>query len=104
MALEANDAAGSSLYKYVNIAGLRRILLGSIRFTQPSAFNDPFELLPEIVISVDEIEKPICIAFDIAAKRRQPPTGASIRLRMLQSRWPSSAPSRTNGHMSRRSG
>jgi hypothetical protein len=75
MALEANDAAGSSLYKYVNIAGLRRILLGSIRFTQPSAFNDPFELLPEIVISVDEIEKPISIAFDIAAKRRQPPTG-----------------------------
>jgi len=32
---------------YVGIAGLRRILEGPIRFTQPSAFNDPFELLPE---------------------------------------------------------
>lgn len=40
----------SALYKYVGIDGLRRILDGSIRFTQPSAFNDPFELLPEIIV------------------------------------------------------
>jgi len=72
---EATDPAASSLYKYVNIAGLKRILQGSIRFTQPSAFSDPFELLPEVVIPVDEPEGPISIAFDISAKRRLPPAG-----------------------------
>lgn len=75
MTCEAIDLASPSLYKYVDIAGLRRILQGSIRFTQPSAFNDPFELLPEIVIPVDEPERPISISFDIMAKRRHPPVG-----------------------------
>lgn len=63
------------IYKYVNIVGLTRILQGSIRFTQPSAFNDPFELLPEIVMPVGELERPLPISFDIMAKRRRPRVG-----------------------------
>lgn len=35
------------LYKYVTASTAERILGGSIRFTQPGAFNDPFELLPQ---------------------------------------------------------
>jgi hypothetical protein len=64
-----------SLYKYVDVAGLRRILQGSIRFTPPSAFNDPFELLPEMVMPADEPERRINVSFDIRAKRRHPPVG-----------------------------
>jgi hypothetical protein len=75
MTQEAIGLASSSIYKYVDIAGLRRILQGSIRFTQPSGFNDPFELLPEIVMPVDELERPIRVSFDIMAKRRHPPVG-----------------------------
>ena len=75
MTHEATDLAASSLYKYVDIAGMKRILQGFIRFTQPSAFNDPFELLPEVVIPVDEPESPISIAFDIKGKRRHPTVG-----------------------------
>lgn len=37
------------LYKYVTVDTAIRILNGSIRFTQPSAFNDPFELLPQFI-------------------------------------------------------
>ncbi len=47
----------AELYKYVDIEGLKRILAGSVRFTQPSAFNDPFELLPEVVVPDDAAEK-----------------------------------------------
>jgi hypothetical protein len=64
-----------SLYKYVNLEGLRRILAGSLRFTQPSAFNDPFELLPEIVMPVGETERRINVQFDIFGQRRYPPVG-----------------------------
>jgi len=41
----AAASAGTSpaLHKYVRMDGLRRILDGSIRFTQPSAFNEGFE-------------------------------------------------------------
>lgn len=60
----------SLLYKYVNIKGLIRILDGSIRFTQPSAFNDPFELLPEIILSPNEKERQISLSFDIRAQRQ----------------------------------
>jgi hypothetical protein len=49
----ATGAASTPLYKYVDIAVLKRILQGSVRFTQPSAFNDPFELLPEVVVPSD---------------------------------------------------
>jgi hypothetical protein len=75
MTVESTDGsqAPRSLYKYVSLEGLRRILAGSIRFTQPSAFNDPFELLPEIVMPVGEPERPIRVKFDIMGQRRQPP-------------------------------
>ena len=66
------SSASPPLYKYMNIAGLRRILEGSIRFTQPSAFNDPFELLPEIIVPSGEPERKISISFDILAGRRVP--------------------------------
>lgn len=65
----------SSLYKFVNLEGLKRILGGSIRFTQPSAFNDPFELLPEIVMQTGELYRKINVQFDILGKRRDPPIG-----------------------------
>jgi hypothetical protein len=70
MTLVTANSASPPLYKYVNIAGLRRILEGSIRFTQPSAFNDPFELLPEIIMPTDEPERQIKVSFDILAVRR----------------------------------
>lgn len=40
----------SDLYKYVTYETLRHVVDGTIRFTQPSAFNDPFELLPAIAV------------------------------------------------------
>jgi hypothetical protein len=42
------ESGTTPLYKYVSIEILEKILDGTIRFTQPSAFNDPFELLPEV--------------------------------------------------------
>jgi hypothetical protein len=72
----AAGAASTPLYKYVDIAGLKRILQGSVRFTQPSAFNDPFELLPEVVVPNDAGEKQLSFSFDVRAQRRQPPPGA----------------------------
>ena len=39
------------LYKYVRIERLRNILIDhTIRFTQPGAFNDPFELVPRLLV------------------------------------------------------
>lgn len=55
------------LYKYVTINRLKQILQGTVRFTQPSAFNDPFELLPEIITPYNEKEKDIKISIDIHA-------------------------------------
>ena len=72
----ATGAASTPLYKYVDIAGLKRILQGSVRFTQPSAFNDPFELLPEVVVPNDAGERQLSFSFDVRAQRRQPPPGA----------------------------
>ena len=72
----AVSTASAPLYKYVDIAGLKRILQGSIRFTQPSAFNDPFELLPEVVFPVDAAERQLSFSFDVRAQRRQSPPGA----------------------------
>lgn len=69
----------SSLYKFVNRESLLRILGGSIRFTQPSAFNDPFELLAEIVMPMGGRKIPpeskINVRVDLLAKRRNPPVG-----------------------------
>lgn len=39
-----------SLYKYMSFSNLQFLLEGTIRFTQPKAFNDPFELLPELLL------------------------------------------------------
>lgn len=61
------------LYKYVSIGTLKRILGGSIRMTQPGAFNDPFELLPELIVPVDQAGVPISFTFDIHAPRREAP-------------------------------
>jgi hypothetical protein len=70
----------SLVYKYVSIAGLRRILDGSIRFTQPSAFNDPFELLPEIITPVDAQERKISLSFDILAHRQSLPNESNEQI------------------------
>ena len=59
------------LHKYVTIATLKQILAGAIRMTQPSAFNDPFELLPEIVVRKGFPERPVPLSFDIRALRRE---------------------------------
>jgi hypothetical protein len=76
MTSEAPARSSSALYKYVGIDGLRRILDGSIRFTQPSAFNDPFELLPEIIVPNDAPERQISVSFDILAARQAAPDDA----------------------------
>src|SRR5579883_1652808 len=58
------------LYKYVTLEGLSHILREStIRFTQPSAFNDPFELLPEIIVPTGTLEEKIQLQFDISSTR-----------------------------------
>jgi hypothetical protein len=63
------------LYKYVTLEGLSQILRGStIRFTQPSAFNDPFELLPEIIVPAGAEEKRFELKFDISATRSISPS------------------------------
>lgn len=72
----ASNARSTPLYKYVDIHGLKRILTGFIRFTQPSAFNDPFELLPEVVIPGDTTERQLVVSFDVLAQRHQAPAGA----------------------------
>jgi hypothetical protein len=75
MSDETPAVASPSLYKYVTRDVLKKILNGSVRFTQPTAFNDPFELLPEFVIPANATEEKVSIAFDILAQRRHPPVG-----------------------------
>lgn len=62
------------LHKYVTIDILKEIVGGSIRFTQPGAFNDPFELVPELHVPETE-NKNLNINFDLKAPRRNPPVG-----------------------------
>jgi hypothetical protein len=62
-----------SLYKYVTIDALRHILRGSVRFTQPSAFNDPFEMLPEMHVPPSTDSGNVTIKFSLTAPRRHPP-------------------------------
>ena len=38
------------LYKYLTVENALRVLDGTVRFTQPGAFNDPFEMVPELYI------------------------------------------------------
>ena len=64
-----------SLCKYVTFDNLKRILGGSIRFTQPGAFNDPFEMVPELHVPEGFESGEINFAFDVTAQRRDPPAG-----------------------------
>jgi hypothetical protein len=72
--------AKNRLHKYVGIDTPKRILGGSIRMTQPGGFNDPFELLPELIIPADQAGKPISFSFDIHAPRRETPLTAVVQL------------------------
>lgn len=63
-----------SLYKYLTIDTLKKVIGGSIRFTQPGAFNDPFEMLPELHVP-EEFNNNIHIRFDVTGPRREPPVG-----------------------------
>ena len=64
-----------SLYKYVKFENLGRILSGSIRFTQPGAFNDPFEMVPELYVPEGPGSEKLNIQFSVMAPRREPPVG-----------------------------
>jgi hypothetical protein len=64
-----------ALYKYVPIETLKRILGGTIRLTQPGAFNDPFEMLPEIHVPPDFARRQVSLSFSVTAPRR-PYSGA----------------------------
>ena len=64
-----------SLYKYVNFKDLKRILAGSIRFSQPGAFNDPFEMVPELYVPEGWGREEINIQFSLTAPRREPIVG-----------------------------
>jgi hypothetical protein len=83
------SAASAPIYKYVSGEGLKRILAGTVRLTQPSAFNDPFELLPEVVMPSDEPERQISISFDVRAKRRNPAEG---EIELVPDGWQSGDP------------
>ena len=65
-----------SLYKYVSFENLKRILEGSIRFTQPGAFNDPFEMVPELHVPEGFGCEDVEISFSVTAPRREPILGA----------------------------
>lgn len=58
------------LYKYVTVGTAKRILKGSIKFTQPGAFNDPFELLPQFFVAADTVEHTRNLSFCVLSPRR----------------------------------
>lgn len=64
-----------ALYKYVTIDTLQQMINGCIRFTQPGAFNDPFEMLPELHVPESFGGKDVHIQFDIFKPRREPKIG-----------------------------
>ena len=66
-----------SLYKYVKFDDLMYILEGRIRFTQPGAFNDPFEMVPELYVpeKYGTQDFDINIQFSSTAPRREPRIG-----------------------------
>jgi len=64
-----------SLYKYLTIDTLKKVIAGNIRFTQPGAFNDPFELLPELYVPKSFSNEELKISFDVMSQRRSPPIG-----------------------------
>lgn len=59
------------LYKYVSAETALKILDGSVRFTQPNAFNDPFELLPEFVLPADTVDHVREFSFCVYSPRRK---------------------------------
>ena len=65
-----------SLYKYVKFEDLKRILKGSIRFSQPGAFNDPFEMVPELYVPEEFGKQEVAFRFSLTAARREPLVGA----------------------------
>ena len=60
-----------SFYKYVKSEDLKRILGGSIRFTQPGALNDPFEMVPELHVPQGFGSEEVTIQFSLTAPRRE---------------------------------
>ena len=64
-----------SLYKYTTLNTALKIIRESIRFTQPSAFNDPFEMVPELYVPEKYGEKDIKISYCLTSPRRNPPAG-----------------------------
>lgn len=59
-----------SFFKYVSIETLEKILAGSIRFTQPGAFNDPFELAVEVYNPHVGMEGNLELHFDVLSPAR----------------------------------
>lgn len=59
-----------SFYKYVSIETLEKILTGSIRLTQPGAFNDPFELAIEVFNPHVDMEGNLALRFDVLSPPR----------------------------------
>lgn len=57
-----------SLYKYVSATTLEYILNGSIRFTQPGGFNDPFELALEVYNPTLNEDEKVNIQFDVLSQ------------------------------------
>ena len=64
-----------ALFKYTTIEILKKILAGSIRFTQPGALNDPFELAMEFDVSEHRHDGNASITFSLLAPRREPSVG-----------------------------
>ncbi|SET89403.1 DUF2971 domain-containing protein [Pseudomonas graminis] len=60
-----------ALYKYVTAETAMRILKGSIKFTQPGAFNDPFELLPQFIVPAESEGKEAGFSFCVISPRRK---------------------------------
>lgn len=64
-----------AVYKYVSYPDLLHILSGTIRFTQPGAFNDPFEMLPEFYVPKEMDKKLLSLEFSVTAPRSNPIIG-----------------------------
>ena len=61
------------IYKYMTFDNLERLLNGTLRFTQPGAFNDPFEMVPELHVPESfGSAKHIHPTFSVTAPRRTP--------------------------------
>ena len=62
-----------ALYKYMTFLNVMRVLEGTIRFTQPGAFNDPFEMVPELHVPESfGSDREINFSFSVTAPRRIP--------------------------------